>query len=164
MANGWFAWDEFGYVSTWSIMHFLSGYLWNIVWVFALSDYVPWLNLLLLSLFAVGFEILENQPGSGSWMWGCIGYDETTYTGDTAINSGSDIFFSLLGWGVVRLVAAFTTSSIALGVLLGVAGGLFIIFLVLFSIERRIQLGPKAPRASDTPSPVRPALLLASSA
>lgn len=62
---------------------------------------------------------------------------------------------------VVRLVAAFTTSSLALGVLLGVAGGMFIVFLGLFRIERRIQLGPSS---GNTETSTRPALLLPSKA
>ena len=148
-------WSEFGYVSAWSIMHFLSGYLWCVVFAWAFRDVLPWVHLLLLLIVALLFELLENQKGAGSWMWGGIGYDTTTYSGDTALNAVSDVLFTVLGWTVVRIVVMYTTSDVALGVLLGVAGALFAIFLCLFRIERRIQLGPKASGDAQ-----RPALLL----
>ena len=147
---GWMGWHEYSYVSTWSIMHFLSGYAWNIVWVFAWDDYMPWLNLWILMAIALFFELLENQPRSGAWMWGCLGYDETTYDGDSAVNAISDVLFTLAGWGVVKLVASFTTSDIALGALLGTGGVMFLVFLALFREERRIQLGSPAMAATTT--------------
>jgi hypothetical protein len=136
----WFAWTDFGYLSPWSIMHFLSGYLWCIVWVWAFDDIPAWLNLLLFLALASLFEIVENQKGSGSWMWGFLGYNKKTYTGDTAINSVSDILISAVGWAVVRVSTLESTTNIVLGILLGVAAALFLVFLYLFRIERRIQL------------------------
>lgn len=145
--------NENGFVSAWSTMHFLSGYMWSLIWMAATSDFLPWLNLLLFAIAAIGFEILENLPRSGAWMWGFLGYDEKTYTGDSAINSVSDVLVSLVGWVVVRgvLMGAGTTGA-SVGALLGLAGALFLVFLYVYRIERRVQ-GIDA-------SPVRPALIL----
>ena len=147
--------DEYAYVSAWSIMHFLSGYMWSVVWAFGFGDVLPWLNLLLFALVATAFEVLENRPASGRWMWGWLGYDEKTYAGDSATNTAMDVLISLVGWGVVRIVVEFTLETEALAVLLGVAGALFAVFLFLYRIERRIQLG-----TPPTPTGVRPALML----
>ena len=145
--------SEDGLVSAWSIMHFLSGYMWSLIWTAATSDFLPWLNLLLFAIVAIGFEILENLPRSGAWMWGWLGYDEKSYTGDSAVNTSSDVLISLVGWVVVRgvLMGAGTTGA-AVGALLGVAGALLLLFLYLYRIERRVQ-GIDA-------VPERPALIL----
>ena len=148
-------WTEIAYVSTCSIMHFLSGYLWCIVWVWAFSDTLPWLNLLLFTASALVFEVLENQKGSGSWMWGWLGYDTETYTGDSALNAVSDVLISIIGWLIVRIVTLFTTSTVALGAMLGAAGVLFLVFLYFFRIERRIVLG-----SGKLNEPERPPLML----
>ena len=151
-----FGWTDYAYVSTWSIMHYLSGYLWCVVWVWAFNNALIWLNLLLFTTTALVFELLENQKGSGSWMWGWLGYDEDTYTGDSALNSVSDVLISVLGWLTVRVVTLFTTSAAALGVLLGAAAVLFIAFLYMFRIERRIVLGSSTRRAADRPPLILP--------
>jgi len=131
------AWSDDAYVSAWSVMHFLSGYLWNVTWSFAFDGDLPVLNLALFVVLALLFELVENQPKSGRWMWGWLGYDEESYQGDSALNSVSDVLISVAGWGAVYAVVANTRSMAALGALLGVAGTLFVFFLYLFRVERQ---------------------------
>ena len=134
------SWNEDAYLSAWSIMHFLSGYLWNVVWTFAFDGALTTLNFALFVVAACVFELVENQKGNMFWMWGWLGYKHSSYTGDTAINSISDVLVSMAGWGAVYAVVAFTRSMLALGLLLGAAGALFVAFLVLFRIERRSRV------------------------
>lgn len=140
--------NERVYVSGWTIMHFLSGYLWNVAWSWATDGWLPWLNLLLLAIVAVAFELLENEKDSGAWMWGWLGYDTKSYAGDTTSNSNSDVLASLIGWGVVQPIVMTTRSDATLGALLGVAGTLFVIFLVLFYFERKEILAGAAVRGT----------------
>ncbi len=146
------AWSDDAYVSAWSVMHFLSGYLWNVAWSFAADGDLPVLNFALFVVLALLFELVENQPGSGSWMWGWLGYTAESYQGDSALNSVSDVLISVAGWGAVYAVVAFTRSMVALGVLLGVAGALFVFFLYLFRIERRKFREAQAEKLLASPS------------
>lgn len=150
--------DEYSYVSAWSITHFLSGYWWSLVWTYSFNDFLPWLNLLLFAVAATVFELLENQPMSGKWMWGWLGYDENTYTGDSVTNSVTDVLISLVGWAVVRSVVTYTTSTLALGIMLGVSGVLFVIFLLLYRMERQRTFARMA--TDEGSEPERPTLVL----
>ena len=132
-----FSWTDKSFLSAWSIMHFLSGYLWNVVWTWAFDGALPVLNLALLVVVACVFELVENQKGSGDWLWGSLGYDTTTYTGDSAINAVSDVLLSVVGWCVVAGAAAIARTTLVLGLLLGTAAVIFVAFLFLFRIERQ---------------------------
>lgn len=150
--------NESGFVSAWSIMHYLSGWMWRLIWMFATDDYLPWVNVLLFTAVALGFEMLENFESTGGPMWAWLGYDRTTYAGDSAVNSSADVLWSLVGWALARAVLLATgLTGKGLGVTLGVAGALFAVFLYLFRIERRVQgIG-----VSLKSEPARPAVLLA---
>lgn len=146
------------YLSAWSIMHFLSGYLWHVVWAWTTDMWAPWVSLFLFMTLAMVFELLENWRVTGAPMWAWLGYDETTYSGDTASNSVSDLLVSLLGWGVVHLVASFARTPAALGALLGSAGVLFVVFLLFYRQERKQTFGVMKTDVDKYPE--RPAVLL----
>lgn len=126
-----FSWRETTYLSPWSIQHFLCGYLWCLSWIWTLNDWLPWLNLMLFVIVALLWELFENQPGNHGWLWRCFGYKDGEYTGDTVMNAITDVVVCSLGWLTVRIVTEYTTSTAALGVLLGLAAFLFLIFLYL---------------------------------
>ena len=153
-----FAFYETAYLSAWSIMHFLSGYVWHVVWAWASDLWEPWLSLFLLMLLAMVFELLENNPVCGAPMWAWLGYDRTTYAGDTASNSVSDLLCSLLGWGVVHLVATLSMETAALTALLSAGGVLFVVFLGAFYVERSVVFG-KTDKGTPAPTAL-PALLV----
>ena len=88
------SWREDAYLSPWSIMYFLTGYLWNLVWTWAFDATLPVLNLAILVVVACIFEVLENQDGNTFWIWRFCGYEEEGYTGDTALNSAMDVLLS----------------------------------------------------------------------
>ena len=140
MANVNAVCSEDGLVSAWTITHFLTGYMWCLVWMYATDDFMPWLNLLLYTILAVMFEILENLPSQSMWMWGWLGYTRSTYAGDAAINSASDVLFALIGWAMVRGIVLYVSATgVLMGILLGVAAALYALFLCLLRIERRVQ-------------------------
>ena len=156
---GLFAYNEVdAYLSSWSVMHFLSGYIWQVVWVWATDMWAPWASLFIFTVLAMVFELLENWRVTGAPMWAWLGYDESTYSGDTASNSVSDLLVSLLGWGVVHLVTSFARTPAALGALLGTAGVLFVAFLVLYRLERQHTFG--VTKTGVDKDPERPAVLL----
>jgi len=132
---------ERGIASAWSITHFLHGWLWNTIWMFATQDYMPWLNLFVGASLELLFEVWENYVKSGVWScWVWLGYTPESYDGDSAINSASDVLFALLGWGLARLVLVGTgLTGLGLGLTLGAAALLLVVFLILHWIERRVN-------------------------
>lgn len=127
---------EEGLYSHWSIVHFLAGFVPHALFAYLLEDVEHWISLWLLAFGACAFELVENTPGNGKWMWSWIGYTVDTYKLDTLRNSVGDILSLLLGWLVVEIVHQIAPSSTALFVLLGVAAALFVVFVYLFVVER----------------------------
>ena len=144
-----FAWSEKGYLSIWSINHFLSGYLWALIWIWASNDWLPWLNLMLFITVASLWELFENQPANQGWVWRCFGYKTGDYKGDSVMNAVTDIVVCTLGWLTVRIVAEVKRSMAALGALLGMAGALFLLFLFLNRKDLRMLRAAEAVPASD---------------
>ena len=141
-------------------MHYLSGHLWTIIWVWAINGDAS-VGLFLLATGACAFELLENTPGTGIPMWSWLGYSASSYHQDAVRNSVSDILFSLAGWLLVSLVSQVSTSTATLGVLLGVAGALLAVWTVFFFYERKLVLLPKQEESRDpvvriAATPMRP--------
>lgn len=146
--------SERGFVSAWTITHFASGWIWSTAWIFATSDYVPWLNLLLFAVIAVAWEVVENIPSSRRWIWGWMGYDDLTYPGDSAINAATDVLVSLIAWVTARgIIGTAGRNDLVLGLMLGASALLYAVFFCLLRVERRVQ-------GLDKPADERPALLL----
>lgn len=170
---------EGGLYSNWSIMHFLSGFVPHALYAYLLTDAAHWISLYVLTFAACVFELVENtegartaharkQPvraptdpppraGSGKFMWSWIGYNKSNYRIDSLHNSVADILFLLLGWLVVEVVHLATPSMTALYALLGVAGALLVLFVVLFLEERQRWRAVDGP-ATATGAAALPAL------
>lgn len=157
------AWNEVdGYVSAWSITHFLFGFWWALAWTYSSGDALPWLNLLLMATVACLFELFESTPYGRSFPWGWLGYDDATYPGDSLANAVTDVIFALVGWTTVRIVVTYTRSTTALLAMLGASAVLCVLFWLLLRVERRVQgVGVSARGAPTTPAAALPALMLA---
>lgn len=132
---GYLVQGEDGFASAWSIMHFLSGMVPHALYAwFVEAD--AWISLFVLAVAACVFELVENTPGMGRIMWTWIGYTTENYRIDSLQNAVSDVLFLLGGWFVAQIVHLLSSSLTAFGVLMGVAGALFLLFLWLFSRER----------------------------
>lgn len=130
-------------------MHFLSGYAWQILWVWvsvsmSTTHEISWLSLYLLMLVGFLFELVENNPTGKRLMWSCFGYDDTSYPGDSATNAISDMLFVLLGWTVVELMVFVDHSMVMLVILLSVGFVLLLMFVYLLRLELRVQRGGTA--------------------
>lgn len=136
--------DEKGTVSAWSVMHLLSGFVWNIVWSIvslSVSNRVQFqtLNLWLLMFIGLVFELVENNASTGE-MWACLDYTRATYSGDSAINAISDMLFVLIGWTLVEFALLLSVNVLVFAALVAVALLLLIVFGVLFREERKILM------------------------
>ena len=151
------AFDEQGYLSCWSINHFLAGYVPHLIFVYTRTSIAAWVSLFVVTLGALGFELVENNRNIGVEMWRWLGYSPSSYAPDTVFNSITDVICAEFGWLTVQIVSLVSTSTAVLGVLLGVAGALFVTWAVLFSIERRTVLLPAAPQpVRIAPAALRP--------
>jgi hypothetical protein len=127
---------EIGVYSHWTIMHFLSGLVPHAIFVF-LTSADHWISLYVLAMIACLFELVENEPGNGEWMWKFIGYTVVDHKPDTLKNSVSDVVFLLLGWLVSEVVFLLGAPlELGLSLLLGLALVLFVVFIYLFRVER----------------------------
>lgn len=137
--------DENGIVSAWSVMHILSGFVWNLVWSivsFSVSNRVQFqtLNLWLLMFIGLVFELVENNAATGEKMWAWLDYTRATYSGDSATNAISDMLFVLIGWTLVEGAFLVSVNVPVFAVLVAVALLLLIVFGVLFREERKILM------------------------
>jgi hypothetical protein len=146
---------EPGYYSSFSIVHFLSGFVPHSLWLW----WVPaeeWISLLALSTLACLFELLENEPKAAKTVWSWLGNATSTYRADSLKNAVSDILFLIAGWFVAQVVYMLSPGHATFFVLLGVAALLFVAFLVLNRLERedwqkrRTEVGVTT--ASDAPT------------
>jgi len=105
------------------------------------QDSLLWVNLLVFTSLALVFEVYENIAKAGPWsFWKPLGYTKETYDGDSAVNSASDVLFSLVGWGLARLVLVSTgLTAVGLGLTLGAAALLLGLFLILHCVERGVN-------------------------
>lgn len=121
---------ETGYISLFSITHFVAGWLWNLVgqWVGWGPD---WLNLLSLATAALVFELAENSRLVSFWIWSrTLGRDGREYQQDTLENAIMDCIFAILGWTGVQLI---NLASPTLGARLGMLGAALVL-LALFAV------------------------------
>jgi len=136
--------NESGALSAWSFAHVLSGYAWNLSWSLvskAVSGAVQLqtLNLWLLVLIGLVFELVENNPSSGASMWTWLGYTQQTYSGDSATNAITDMLFVLSGWSIVEVVVVFSSEAVVFVAIGGGALVLSCVFVVFFLEERRLM-------------------------
>ena len=147
---------EGAYFSAWSVMHFLSGYIFYIVLNIALPDSEDWVSLTLLLYVNLLFETLENEKTTGKIMWSWLGqYSE--YSGDSCQNLLGDIAAVHLGWLTVKLsLVVMGTETIVIAsteflgfLLIGIV--LFICFVSLYRVEQRVMARKVAPRGKPLP-------------
>ena len=151
------AFDEQGYFSTWSIVHFLAGFVPHLIFVWAHTSVATWVSLFVVTVGSLVFELVENNRNTGVEMWRFLGYTPSSYHVDTVQNSITDVICAEFGWLTVQIVSLVSTSTAVLGVLIGVAGALFVTWAVLFYYERRTVLLPAAPQpVRIAPAALRP--------
>lgn len=157
-------WNERGLASNWSVMHWLCGLVWHLVWAWTIgiAEWRAWASLFILVVLALVFEILESQFARENVIWSLLGYGTTYGDGDTVTNASADVLFTLFGWLPVQLLVMYLgTAPELLGTLLGVATFALLLFLVLFRKEiARVKvynewLAARQREESDGPSFVR---------
>ena len=134
---------EEGYVSVFSLVHFVAGWLFHLVWVWT-SAGAAWVSLFLVASLAVVFEIAENSRMVSYWIWRrTLGRDGQEYRQDSLENSQTDVLVALLGWLGVQLIDLASPTTTARVVMLCAALALLAVFGLLFAARGRAQATPR---------------------
>ena len=137
---------ERGYVTIYSIVHYVSGWVWHLLWQWNDTG-STWLSLFLLATLAIVFELGENSQIVSYWIWSkTLGRDGREYEQDSLENSQCDVLAALVGWLVVELIDTSTLNArIAM---LCVALVLLVLFVFLFYVrQKRTRVLPTKPAA-----------------
>ena len=131
---------ETGYLSIYSIVHFVAGWLWHVVWVWTGAG-STWVSAWLVAVLAIVFELAENSRLVSYWIWRkTLGQDGRAYTQDSLENSQCDVLLALLGWLGVELIDDATSGATGARIALLCTGlGLFGLFLLLFWLRLRMD-------------------------
>lgn len=143
---------EQGYVTAWTLMHTSTGLLWNGCWHAAFDDDGARLNLFLLVVVAIVFELVENNLAIVGPMWRRLNRDMTHYHTDTLPNSQTDVLVAVLGHGLSELFFATLSrveASVATFVVAGILVGTFLVYFVTRGYEQWASAPSQEPEADD---------------
>jgi len=123
---------ETGYLSPWSLVHTSVGLGWNALWHALFDQGGARLNLFLLVLVAIAFELLENNLGVMGSLWQRLGRRMDAFDIDSVSNSQTDVLVAVLGHGLSELffeTLSRTAASVATIVIVAI---LLVVFAVYF--------------------------------
>ena len=130
---------ESGFLSPWSLVHTSVGLGWNAVWHAVFDEGGARLNLFLLVLTAIGFELVENSTAVVGPLWKRLGRNLDEYGTDSVANSQTDVLVAVLGHGLSELffaTLARTAASVATLVIVGVLVSMFLVYFATAGYKR----------------------------